>query len=230
MKKPVKDGEKDSEMTEAEGSFQGMTIREIAELCGVRRRTVELWAGKEDFLSENFSLRNRILEKLEQGSPEKPSKYNLEETLAIIGEGGGNKTLASLLEENAVNKDTLAKGRYLTRHYAAHVKPAAEAADKVYALQNKYRDTDKVAKADVGVLFECASTLKRYYNETVIVNNELAIRNMALGQKLLRVCHRLGISSDDIPTYKSWDKNEWPDFPELSSPAPVPLLTDRGVK
>jgi len=85
-----------------------MTVKEIAELCGVEPRTVRYWINAEDFLRENFSLRNRIEEKSDRGSPEIPSDYDLEETLAIIGEGGGNKTLAALLEENTRNKGALA--------------------------------------------------------------------------------------------------------------------------
>ncbi len=77
-----------------------MTIKEIAELCGVEERTVRNWCHGKRFLRENFSLRNVIVKKLEKGSPEKPSDFSLEETLAIIGDGGGNKTLATLLEEN----------------------------------------------------------------------------------------------------------------------------------
>jgi hypothetical protein len=85
-----------------------MTIKEIAELCGVEVHTVRNWINKDNFLKENFTLRNKIKEKLEGGSPERPSDYDLEETLAIIGEGGGNKALASLLAENAENKGALA--------------------------------------------------------------------------------------------------------------------------
>jgi predicted transcriptional regulator len=85
-----------------------MTIKEIAELCGVEDRTVRYWISGEDFLKENFSLRNAIQEKLEQGSPEHPSDFTLDETLAIIRDGGNNKTLASLLAENAVTKNALA--------------------------------------------------------------------------------------------------------------------------
>jgi hypothetical protein len=44
---------------------------------------------------------------LDKGSPERPADFTLEETLAIIGEGGGNKALASLLAEDARNKDAL---------------------------------------------------------------------------------------------------------------------------
>ncbi|UTC65198.1 hypothetical protein E4O00_03260 [Treponema sp. OMZ 788] len=77
-----------------------MTIKEIAELCGVEERTVRNWCHGKRFLRENFSLRNVIVKKLEKGSPERPSDFSLEETLAIIGDGGGNKTLAAMLEEN----------------------------------------------------------------------------------------------------------------------------------
>lgn len=84
-----------------------MTIKEIAELCGVEERTVRSWCHGKRFLRENFSLRNIIVKKLEKGSPEKPSDFSLDETLAIIGDGGGNKTLAALLEENSKNKNAL---------------------------------------------------------------------------------------------------------------------------
>jgi DNA-binding MurR/RpiR family transcriptional regulator len=83
-----------------------VTIREIADLCGVDASTIRKWINREDFLKGNFPLRNAILEKLEHGSPERPSDFDLEETLAII-ESGGNATLAALLRENAANKSAL---------------------------------------------------------------------------------------------------------------------------
>lgn len=76
-----------------------MTVKEIAELCGVEDRTVRNWCHGERFLKENFSLRNAIVEKLSNGSPEVPSDFSLEETLAIIRDGGKNETLAALLEK-----------------------------------------------------------------------------------------------------------------------------------
>ena len=76
-----------------------MTAKEIAELCGVEDRTVRNWCHGERFLKENFSLRNAIVEKLSNGSPEVPADFSLEETLAIIRDGGKNETLAALLEE-----------------------------------------------------------------------------------------------------------------------------------
>ena len=76
-----------------------MTVKEIAELCGVEDRTVRNWCHGERFLKENFSLRNAIVEKLSNGSPEVPADFSLEETLAIIRDGGKNETLAALLEK-----------------------------------------------------------------------------------------------------------------------------------
>jgi predicted transcriptional regulator len=82
-----------------------MTIKEIAELCGVKEQTVLNWAHKLEVLNQNIWL--RISEKLKQGPPEVPSDYTLDETLAIIGEGGKNKALASLLAETATFKNAL---------------------------------------------------------------------------------------------------------------------------
>ena len=76
-----------------------MTVKEIAELCGVEDRTVRNWCHGGGFLKENFSLRNAIVEKLSNGSPEVPADFSLEETLAIIRDGGKNETLAALLEK-----------------------------------------------------------------------------------------------------------------------------------
>lgn len=76
-----------------------MTVKEIAELCGVEDRTVRNWCHGERFLKENFSLRNAIVEKLSNGSLEVPADFSLEETLAIIRDGGKNETLAALLEK-----------------------------------------------------------------------------------------------------------------------------------
>jgi hypothetical protein len=95
---------------------------------------------------------------------------------------------------------------------------------KTYGLMVKYQGTDKISKQDTVKLFEYAAALRRYFNDTATITDALAIRNTALEQKLLRACHKLGISQDDVPTYRSWDKGEWPDFPELRSPA------DRGQK
>ena len=83
-----------------------MTIKEIAELCGVDKSTVHRWLEHERFLSCEMQLRNSIKEKISNGSPENPADLTLEETIAII-RAGGNETLAALLMENAANKDAL---------------------------------------------------------------------------------------------------------------------------
>jgi transcriptional regulator with XRE-family HTH domain len=92
-----------------------MTIKKIAELCGVDRRTVERWAHKvSDDPGQNAQ---GLAEKLKEAekSGKDPADFTLDETLAIIGEGGGNKPLASLLAENARNKDALAVNAPRTR-------------------------------------------------------------------------------------------------------------------
>jgi transcriptional regulator with XRE-family HTH domain len=84
-----------------------MTIKEIAELCGVDRRTVERWAHKiADDLGKNFQgLAVKLAEAEKSGKD--PADFTLDETLAIIGEGGENKALASLLAETAATKNAL---------------------------------------------------------------------------------------------------------------------------
>jgi hypothetical protein len=92
-----------------------MTIKEIAELCGVGRRTIERWAHKisddpgqnaQGDPGKNFQgLAEKLAEAEKSGKD--PADFTLDETLTIIGEGGGNKALASLLAENARNKDAL---------------------------------------------------------------------------------------------------------------------------
>ena len=76
-----------------------MTVKEIAELCGVDKTTVYRWVEHDNFLSCKMQLRKSILEQIQNGSPEVPADFSLEETLAIIRDGGKNETLAALLEE-----------------------------------------------------------------------------------------------------------------------------------
>jgi AcrR family transcriptional regulator len=203
-----------------------MTIKEIAKMCGVNRTTVLRWAHKiADDPVQNAQGLAVKLEDAEKGGKD-PAGFTLEETLAIIGEGGGNKALASLLAENARNKDALIRGRHAARYYAEHVGSASYAASKVYKLMVKYQNTDKISKQDAVKLFEYAAALCRYFNQVVTVTNMIVIHSTAQDQRLLRTCHKLGIGAEDVPAYKSWDKNEWPDFPELSASAPELLLTD----
>ena len=91
-----------------------MTIKEIADLCGVDERTIYRWtedpackvqAEADDKMSSDLFL--QIRKKLDSAGHGKPANFTLEETLAIIGEGGKNKALAALLAENAANKNAL---------------------------------------------------------------------------------------------------------------------------
>jgi predicted transcriptional regulator len=102
-----------------------MTIKEIAELCGVSGETVRRWIhsiadptqnvegdpgqnaqGLSDDPAKNWQgLAEKLAEAEKSGKD--PADFTLEETLAIIGEGGGNKALASLLADNAVTKNAL---------------------------------------------------------------------------------------------------------------------------
>ncbi|MDR1176026.1 MAG: hypothetical protein LBK83_11230 [Treponema sp.] len=119
-----------------------MTIKEIAELCGVEVHTIRNWINKDDFLKENFTLRNHIREKLESGSPEHPSDYELGETLEIIGEGGKNKALASLLAENAVTKNALvvqSEAMAKIAKLAEKLPEMLERIDQLEARQEKFR-------------------------------------------------------------------------------------------
>jgi hypothetical protein len=88
-----------------------MTIKEIAELCGVTDQTILNWIHKLESLNQNIWL--RISEKLEKGSPERPSDYDLGEITEIISEGGGNKMLAALLVDNAITKNALTVKPYI---------------------------------------------------------------------------------------------------------------------
>jgi len=83
-----------------------MTIKEIARLCGVREQTVRNWTHKaaKDPTKNLQGLINKLEEAEKSGTT--PADYTLEETLAII-RAGGNETLASLLAENAANKNAV---------------------------------------------------------------------------------------------------------------------------
>ena len=84
-----------------------MTIKEIAELCGIDRTTVLRWVRKaaDDPLQNAQGFYEKLAEAEKSGTT--PADFTLEETFAIIGEGGGNKTLAVLLAENVANKNAI---------------------------------------------------------------------------------------------------------------------------
>ena len=78
--------------------MEGMTIKEIAGICNVEKRTVELWAQKCEKSSQ-------ICEKISQAYKTKiPAHFTLEETIIII-KAGGRSTLADLLQENAAKAE-----------------------------------------------------------------------------------------------------------------------------
>lgn len=80
-----------------------MTIKEISELCGVDDTTILRWTRN----ISDCKMQSDIKSKLKKSGHGIASDFSLEETLAIIGDGGGNKTLAALLEENSKNKNAL---------------------------------------------------------------------------------------------------------------------------
>lgn len=73
---------------------EGMTIRQIAEICGVDERTAQRWAVKA------ADKMPSVADKMSSAGHGKAAKFTLEETLAII-RAGGRHTLADLLAENA---------------------------------------------------------------------------------------------------------------------------------
>jgi len=78
---------------------EAMTIRQIAETCGVDERTVQRWTrAATDKMSS-------IGDKMSSSSPMHPACFALEETIAII-RAGGRSTLADLLLENANGRQT----------------------------------------------------------------------------------------------------------------------------
>lgn len=73
---------------------EGMTIREIAELCGVVEASVRNWIASAN--SADLSAKTA-----DAKESKKAAKFTLEETLAII-RAGGKGLLADLLEQNAL--------------------------------------------------------------------------------------------------------------------------------
>lgn len=78
-----------------------MTIREIAELCGVDERTVQRWARVAGDKMPS------VADKMSAGGHGKPTALSLDETLAIV-RAGGKTTLAALLAENAAKRPAAA--------------------------------------------------------------------------------------------------------------------------
>ena len=81
-----------------------MTVKEIAELCGVDKTTVYRWVEHDNFLSCKMQLRKSILEQIQNGSPEVPADFSLEETLAIIRDGGKMRRWRHCLKKRKIWK------------------------------------------------------------------------------------------------------------------------------
>jgi transcriptional regulator with XRE-family HTH domain len=78
-----------------------MTIKEIAEICGVDEDTILRWSKNVNF-PQNVGSLQKLDEIIRQGkTTDLPP-----ETAAAIIRAGGKEALAALLEENARNKDT----------------------------------------------------------------------------------------------------------------------------
>jgi phage anti-repressor protein len=89
------------------------------------------------------------------------------------------------------------------KNHAEHIRPASDAARRVYTLMRRYPSSeDKISKRDTMVLFGSAVILREYFYDTAIVNDALVIHHTADRERLLRVCKQLGISPDDVPTYR----------------------------
>ena len=75
--------------------MKGMTIRQLAKLCGVGQSTIRRWA--ETASAEMAGIRAKMA-----GSQlsKKPAVFCLDETITIV-RAGGNELLADLLLENA---------------------------------------------------------------------------------------------------------------------------------
>jgi hypothetical protein len=99
--------------------MEGMTINQIAELCGVGRRTVERWINKSSAKMAEGVRQNVVggvrqdvqpfgvikQKTLEAASKGEEAVFPIEEVIAIIRAGGKN-TLAELLADNAQRKET----------------------------------------------------------------------------------------------------------------------------
>jgi len=82
---------------------EGMTIRQIAELCNVDRTTVLRWVQK----LEDGAIRTEVGAKCtEAQDAREPARLSLEAVLALI-RAGGRDTLADLLADNAARAAAL---------------------------------------------------------------------------------------------------------------------------
>jgi hypothetical protein len=87
---------------------KGMTIKEIAEVCGVDERTIRRWidgaSGKTP--DDPGNLPGLSAKTAEAQESKVPARFSLDEVIAII-RGGGRATLADLLADNAARAAAL---------------------------------------------------------------------------------------------------------------------------
>lgn len=88
-------------------SAREMTIREIAELCGVDTKTVRRWVDKVSRGAGQNAQPELKARSMAAGEAGESVKYTLDETLAIV-RAGGKTTLAALLAENAAKRPAAA--------------------------------------------------------------------------------------------------------------------------
>jgi hypothetical protein len=220
-----------------------MTIKEIAELCGVGRRTVERWAHKiaDDPGQNDQGLTIKLKEAEKSGKD--PADFTLEETLAIIGEGGGNKTLAALLAENAKNKNALAgieimdnpmtiirKAMQLAEiavnNHVSDTVHAWRAAEAVDRLVQRCRKTGKqVNNYHTKKLFEWAVCLADYYHYAEKFFEASKLHSRALDAKIIYAqsameeAEQLRAKGVDVPIEQTrkWLVKLWDFFHEVGS-------------
>ena len=75
--------------------MKGMTIRQLAKLCGVGQSTIRRWADTASVKMAEISAKMAKARKTSRAA-----LFTLEETIEIV-RAGGNTTLADLLLENA---------------------------------------------------------------------------------------------------------------------------------
>lgn len=109
-----------------------MTVKQIAEYCGVDERTVRRWILKAS------DKRPGLLDKLSEAEKTKmAAEYDLDETMAAI-EAGMGKVPADVYRTNAVNAE-MAKRPEKAEVSAAKISALIRATDKGYLTADQFR-------------------------------------------------------------------------------------------
>ncbi len=83
-----------------------MTLKEIAKLANVASSTIRLWIKRAETAGDDGQNLRKIEQKLREATAtKKAADFTPDETLYIV-RIGGNETLASLLAENLLHRDT----------------------------------------------------------------------------------------------------------------------------